>query len=112
MTTLKDILIEITVNKYNIKPTIYRGTAVVNTLFFREDDYVNLIDLGQWYTFIPGAGQKIYLFPKNYFVDVKEDSVYKNNKDMVYHIVTDIKDLLKRKEYQVITVNTRDEDLL
>ena len=100
MIKLLDILKELTVNQpgfvfSNFKPIV--GITKTETDFFRADYYVELVDLGSYYTFIPYGDQPfVVLIPKNY-IEVTDKTGYANE-EYVKASIEQIKDLIRKNK--------------
>ena len=107
MIKLLDILKEISINPSlfifkNFKPIV--GITKVETDFFSADYYVELVDLGSYYTFIPYGDQPfVVLIPKNYIEVTNKTG--DTNEEYVKASIEQIKDLIKNnKIYKAIPI--------
>lgn len=95
---LNEIKINIPIN-ISEKCKIHRVIAKKSTEFFRADYMLDVVDIGQYYTFIPsGSMSKLYLFPKDYFeIWRKLDREYLEPEEIKH-----MKELLNTKGYEII----------
>lgn len=83
----------------NFKPII--GLTKVETEFFRADYYLELVDLGSYYTFVPYQGQPhVVLIPKSYVE--RTDKTGDVSEDYLRQAMPNIINLIKSKQITLV----------